>query len=373
MVHQLSLVSSIPHSNYLQTLATLQALTGLLSPQPISTYTLTTKPNQTFKPKFEPGKVNQIEQYYMKCTTHWRDESLDISEPILLNDDTGNPVWARRLFSDDNPEERVWTLQISDIPIAGKTQGCCQQTIYESTLIHTHTRIDPPPPPPPIKTEDPIPVNDVIPIDIDDDDDDDDDDIPLTELKKEVVVDNKEEIKLDDLDDLIQIDSPEQEEVQEVSIKQEESKPVGDKVDEKVEEANNNNDTTAAEALELEQRRSSFLLFLQDLGYEVINQFWIKGIRFFHGDIIIEIFKVLIRDDAPDAQTDPAKIKLKLLDESNNFQIKVYINIPKSTDVEQINHGIKDLIKLQDFLKNLFVLEIPDRMYMDSRVVLARK
>ena len=114
-------------------------------------------------------------------------------------------------------------------------------------------------------------------------------------------------------------------------------------------------------------RKDSFLVFLSDLGYEVINQYWLKGIRFFYGDIIIEIYKIFIRDDT-DSHVSTNGIKLKLLDESNQFQIKTYININKSTEIDLINLGVKELIKLQDALKNLFVLEIPDRMYMDSRV-----
>ncbi|RLV90428.1 Mediator of RNA polymerase II transcription subunit 18 [Spathaspora sp. JA1] len=271
MVHQLSLVSSIPHNNYLQTVSTLQALTGLVSPQPISTYTLITKPSSIFKPKFEPGKVNQIEQYYMKCITNWRDDTIDISKPILKDGDT---ISARRLFRPDDHTERVWTLQISDIPIAGKNQGCCQQTIYESTLVHTHTRID-------IKLED------------------------------EVVVVKKD--AQDDFEDFIEIDPPEEEDKEKQQTNEAESKK-------KQEEA------------VAEQRRGSFLVFLQDLGYEVINQFWIKGIRFFHGDIIIEIYKVIIRDDTTVHNSTEERIKLKLLDESNTFQIKVYMNITKSTD-----------------------------------------
>ncbi|CAI5759025.1 unnamed protein product [Candida verbasci] len=245
MVHQLSLVSSIPHSQYLQTISSFKVLTGLLQPQPISTYSILTKPNHIFKPKFEPGKINQIEQYYMKCNTTWSDTDIDLNNPIIKEDN----IIVSKLFTNDGENERVWTLNISDIPIAGKNQQVCQQQIYESTLIHTS---------------------------------------------------------------------------------------------------------------------DSFLTFLLDLGYEVKNQYWLKGIRFFYGDIIIEIYKVFIRDDQDGEGIDG--IKLKLLDESNQFQIKCYINIKNSTEIESINSGIKELVKLQEYLKNLFILEIPDRMYMDSRL-----
>ena len=45
------------------------------------------------------------------------------------------------------------------------------------------------------------------------------------------------------------------------------------------------------------------------------------------------------------------KNKLKLLDDSNQFQIKAYININKSTEIDSINLGVKEPIKLQEFLK----------------------
>ncbi|KAJ9104904.1 hypothetical protein QFC19_003867 [Naganishia cerealis] len=265
MVHQLSLVSTVEHGYYVQTVATLKALTGLQSTQNIATYNLVTKPHDVFKPKVEAGKVNQIEQYYMKCITTWDEDTGDIEKPILKD---SNTVEASRLFVGDN-NKRIWTLQISDIPVAGKNQTCSAQTIYDSTLVHHHTK----------------------------------------------VVDKVEKENLDQFEFV---------------------------------------------------RNDSFLQFLSDLGYDVINQFWLKGVRFFHGDIVIEIFKVFIRDD--ERQSSDNAIALKLLDESNTFQFKAYINVPKATDVDAINQGTKELLKLQDFLKNLVKLEIPDRIHMDSRV-----
>ena len=120
MVHQLSLVSTVEHGYYVQTVATLKALTGLQSTQNIATYNLVTKPHDVFKPKVEAGKVNQIEQYYMKCITTWDEDTGDIEKPILKD---SNTVEASRLFVGDN-NKRIWTLQISDIPVAGKNQTC---------------------------------------------------------------------------------------------------------------------------------------------------------------------------------------------------------------------------------------------------------
>lgn len=249
MVHQLLLVSTIPHSSYVQSISTLKALTGQLAPQEISLYTMITKPHHVFKPKFEPGKVNQIEQYYMRCVTTWepskRATKIDISEPVFPTDE----IVVDKLFT--NGHKNVWTLQIADIPIAGKNQVVSARTIYESTLVHHHTSVD---------------------------------------------------------------------------------------------------------------GKDSMLQFLDDLGYDVINQYWINGVQFFYGDVVIEIFKLFIRDDEKEG------IKLKPLDSSNSFQIRCYRNIPKSTDIEMISQGTKELLKLQEHLKNLFQLEVPDRMCMDSRV-----
>ncbi|KHC72805.1 hypothetical protein MGI_02303 [Candida albicans P75016] len=349
MVHQLSLVSSIPHNKYLQTISTLQALTGLIQPESISTYTLLAKPSYAFKPKFEPGKVNQIEQYYMRCITTWNsdkqgddgkvEKGFDISEPFINKESN---IVVRKLFTEEDSVERVWTLQVSDIPVAGKNQGCCQQQIYESTLVHTHTAIE-------------IKVGNGDPIDIDTNNDkqgENNTDKPkqehdgkLPEAIDEDIIKNGDEKKTthDHNDsDIMEIDEPNPETQ---TLPQSLSNGVSQR-------------TT---------RKDSFLIFLSDLGYEVINQYWQKGVRFFYGDIIIEIYKIFIRDESSQADSNEG-IKLKLLDDSNQFQIKAYININKSTEIDSINSGVKELIKLQEFLKNLFVLEIPDRMFMDSRI-----
>ena len=311
MVHQLSLVSTASHSNYVQTISTLQALTGLLTPQPISTYTLVTKPHDVFKPKYEPGKVNQIEQFYMKCITTWNDETnqkFDLSVPIIVNE---SEILVNRLFLGVD-DRRNWTMQISDIPIAGKNQACSAQTIYESTLVHHHTKV-------------------------------------MDKQKIKLEEENESGMDIDDNE--------------ESKISQVKNEATEKEIESQPEDKKTNTNTKEVEVL---NRRDSFLQFLEDLGYDIINQFWVKGVRFFHGDIVIEIYKVFIRDDEKDAAKD--KIRLKLLDTSNTFQVRTYINIPKSTDVELITQGTKDLLKIQEFLKNLIKLEIPDRMFMDSRV-----
>ncbi|PSK40874.1 hypothetical protein C7M61_000538 [Candidozyma pseudohaemuli] len=137
--------------------------------------------------------------------------------------------------------------------------------------------------------------------------------------------------------------------------------------------ATTNNDAQPQDAVKEEEEqpidiKDSFLQFLEELGYDVVNQYWSKGIRFFHGDIVIEIFKIFVRDDDPEASSADLGIKLKLLDESNTFQIKAFINYPKGTSVDLINQGTKSLVKIKELLHNLFELDVPDRMFMDARV-----
>lgn len=319
MVHQLLLCSSISQDNYIQTVSTLLALTGVLNPQDIATYTLLTKPHNIFKPKFEPGKVNQIEQYYMKCTTTWADSAaleLNLAQPIISGK---SDIRVDRLFS--GKEVKHWTLQISDIPNAGKNPVLAQN-FYESTLVHHHTAK-----PDHLQTE-----------------------RTLTALE----TNGKESpSKTNDSEtDLMEID-PEKAS-KEMDTSEEATKKESVHSNEDVEKPKDEKD--------------SFLQFLEELGYDVVNQYWAKGIRFFHGDIVIEIFKILVRDDDLDASSADRGIKLKLLDESNTFQIKAFINYPKGASVDLVNQGTKDLVKMKELLHNLFELEVPDRMFMDARV-----
>lgn len=317
MGHQLLLCSSIPHNKYTQTVSTLQALTGLRKPQDIATYTIITKPHNIFKPKVEAGKVNQIEQYYMKCMTTWDDkasEDFKLSSPVMPGQ---SEIKVDRLFTGELVQQ--WTFHIADIPTAGKN-AVLAQNFYESTMVYYHNKIAQAlalapalvPVANPILNVDETPVNGTS--------------------------------KVED-DDLMEIDN--------TDSKNGETNTV----------ANEKNKTDSSEA------KDSFLQFLEDLGYDLINQYWLKGIRFFHGDIVVEIFKIFIRDDNENAKSaeDP-RIPLKLLDETNTFQIKAYINFPKGSNVDLISKGSKDLTNLKSTLQNLFELEVPDRMFMDSRV-----
>uniref|UniRef100_A0A0L0NVA8 Mediator of RNA polymerase II transcription subunit 18 n=1 Tax=Candidozyma auris TaxID=498019 RepID=A0A0L0NVA8_CANAR len=347
MVHQLLLCSSIPQSNYIQTVSTLQALTGVLHPQDIATYTLLTKPHNVFKPKFEPGKVNQIEQFYMRCTTTWNDTAaseLNLSKPIMKGK---SDIRVERLFS--GKQVKHWTLQISDIPNAGKNPVLAHN-FFESTLVHHHTASGG------VRTDNAKQSGHKP-----------NDETKGNGIEEKKMSNNNDKVKFDDdtktaeqlqnsehENDLMEIDPPE-------------VTPRLDKtidVDLKTEIAN---ETTKGES-EVETK-DSFLEFLEELGYDVVSQYWQRGIRFFYGDIVIDIFKIFVRDDDPSQTSNDTRLQIKLLDESNAFQIKAYINYPKDYSVDIVNQGTKELVKLKELLNNLFELEVPERQYMDSRVI----
>lgn len=298
MGHKLLLTLTVPHKNYAQTVATLQALTGITHPQKISTYTLVTRPRNVFKPKFEPGKVNQIEQYYMRCSTVWDDDAsrdLDLSQPVLED----LMILVDRLFS--GKEVKNWTLHVLDIPKAS-AGSVSAFNFYESTLVHHHAE-------------------------------------GSLRCVEEPVEESKEAVKLEDdgLVELMEIDGePKTEE-----IKQE--------------------PTPAT------PKKDSFLIFLEELGYDVVNQYWIRGARFIHGDIVIELYKMFIRDDEVPADAN-GKLKLKLIDSTNTFQVQCFVTFPRNASVDAISQGSRDLVKLKGTLQNLIDLSVPDRMHMDSRV-----
>lgn len=297
-----------------------------------------------FKPKVEAGKVNQIEQYYMKCLTTWDDDAskdLDLSMPIV----DGQPeIKVARLFTGEKVKH--WTFHLSDIPTAGKNLVLAQN-FYESTMVHHHSQGIAKP------------------------------NSNTSTEPSELIVDGSKESELETLktdvnssladdplgnnDELMVIDEP--------NASKEPTSSSAEDTTGKAPGAPKEQKSKSPESMD---SKDSFLVFLEDLGYDVINQYWLKGIRFFHGDIVIEIFKIFIRDDNEQAKgVDDPRILLKLLDETNTFQIKTFITFPKGTNVDLISKGSKDLLHLKGVLQNLFELEVPDRMFMDSRVARA--
>lgn len=119
MVHQLSLVGSVPSTQYEITVQTLQLLSGM---NPIDTqqHYVSLKPRFPFKPEFILGKLNQIDQYRVKLISSYTGEKKSFSSAELKD---------------------KWCLQILDIPNAGK-RSTCQQNIYETLIVDTGAHDD---------------------------------------------------------------------------------------------------------------------------------------------------------------------------------------------------------------------------------------
>lgn len=385
----------------------------------ISTYNILTKPHNVFKPVFEPGKVNQIEQYYMRCSTTWDDEAskaLDLKTFFTVNDS----INVDRLFS--GKEVKHWSLQILDIPNAGKNPVLAQN-FYESTIVHHHSKevlksqgkvkteagtgspgveeeqmkaeaVKVKPEVEQMNTgmghvktevEEVIPdIEEVLP-DVEEILSDEKEVLPVVKRENSA----NAEIKTENIGDDFEMpgnpirDSsgkdPEDGHGLEAShpIEIEGDLPNSSKhkdvllelqkiADDDAMQIDAPKVSTGGERHSAAKSKDSFLQFIEDLGYEVLNQYWLKGVRFFHGDVVIEIFKIFVTDDAAEAQE--TKIKLQVLDLSNTFQIKAYISYPKNSSVDAISKGTKTLTDLKAKLHNLFELEVPDRMSMDSRV-----
>ncbi|KAH3667450.1 hypothetical protein OGAPHI_003099 [Ogataea philodendri] len=115
MVQQLSLYSSTLAPEVV--LITLESLTGMV-PQPMEQHTVVMRPKFPFKPEQKAGKINQIESYRIRMTRHG-----GASDSELLSN-LQSPRW----------NNCIWTLQIVDIPAAGK-RPVLTQNIYETTIV----------------------------------------------------------------------------------------------------------------------------------------------------------------------------------------------------------------------------------------------
>lgn len=215
-------------------------------------------------------------------------------------------------FSDDIFNEKKnfeWTFQIIIIPFSSKNQQCFSQSIYETTLTYYYS-------------------------------------------KKQFM---KDETKTDDIDKLENFTNDN------VSSNDNKSNSelnsLGSNKYEKCNKKNSN------------EKIESFKGFLYGLGFNVINQYWLNGIRFFYNDIVIEIFRVYVKVKNQSLFLNE-KTQIKLLDATNSFQIKAYINISKSTDVDLINKGLKDLAEFKDFIKDLIDFDISNIEYVDYRIKL---
>jgi mediator of RNA polymerase II transcription subunit 18 len=83
----------------------------------------------------------------------------------------------------------------------------------------------------------------------------------------------------------------------------------------------------------------------------------IKGVKFYYGSISLEIFQIFIKKDGEVVNLD-----------ENLYILRCFINVEKSTDVENLTNGSQELMNLKAELAGLVELETPDRNLMDSRI-----
>ncbi|ODV96853.1 hypothetical protein PACTADRAFT_32353 [Pachysolen tannophilus NRRL Y-2460] len=259
MVHQLSLVAEIPQPQYMLSVSTLAAITGM-TPEDLSLHVVLLKPKFPFNPEIQAGKVNQIEQYRIRITS-----SFDSSSGTQQRAQAQAQLESQSIFefnkNSNDLTSRKWTIQVSEIPSAGR-RTVSSQNIYESTIVNTGAHND-------------------------------------------------------------------------------------------------------------------LIGYLDELGYSLETEFWIKGVRFYHNDIIIEIYRIYVKSDnistvivpIGEKEQDLAKLyKLELLDKTGKFFVKCFVNVERQTGVESITKANKQLDLLKNELSGLIDLEIPDRIAMDSRV-----
>lgn len=122
--------------------------------------------------------------------------------------------------------------------------------------------------------------------------------------------------------------------------------------------------------------------YLDELGYMHETEFWSNGVRFYYGDVIVELCHMYVLDNGkrsgstPDEaqksepNTGPASTlsSLKLFDQSGTCNLKAFVNIGRLNDIESISLGTNQLEALKRELSELVELHIPDRTMMDSRL-----
>lgn len=100
--------------------------------------------------------------------------------------------------------------------------------------------------------------------------------------------------------------------------------------------------------------------FLQSLAYKFQFEYWQKGFQFVYGNAVIQLTRIHILDETTKA--------IKLLDPSQQWIVKVYIDVGHLTDIEALNKAVKELEKVKTELHGLMNLEIPDRNAFDTRI-----
>lgn len=123
--------------------------------------------------------------------------------------------------------------------------------------------------------------------------------------------------------------------------------------------------------------------YLDELGYMHEAEFWTDGVRFYYGNVIIELSRLYVlstkqQSTAPieikademviDPVEDSETSKLSLLDPTGTCHVKAYVNVGALNDLESAAIGIKQLESLKKELSEIVELHIPDRTAMDSRI-----
>ncbi|ODQ47533.1 hypothetical protein PICMEDRAFT_40924, partial [Pichia membranifaciens NRRL Y-2026] len=110
--------------------------------------------------------------------------------------------------------------------------------------------------------------------------------------------------------------------------------------------------------------------YLDELGYMHEAEFWTDGVRFYYGNVIIELSRLYIKADEMviDPVEDSETSKLSLLDPTGTCHVKAYVNVGALNDLESAAIGIKQLESLKKELSEIVELHIPDRTAMDSRI-----
>jgi len=221
------------------------------------------KPRFPFTPEIIPGKVSQIESYRVRMNRVW-----ETGHPSDIA--TTDEVWGHSITSvDSSLNDSIWTIQLSDIPLAGQN-SVLVQNIHESTIYET--------------------------------------------------------------DDIIG--------------------------------------------------------YLDELGYMHENEFWINGLRFYYGNIVMELTQLYIIDKSTTSQSNEIDLtlkgesnqntsldkinqkKLKVFNSKGSYHLKCFINIGSLNDLENVSYAIKQLEILKKELSEIVDLKVPDRTLMDIKILL---
>lgn len=116
--------------------------------------------------------------------------------------------------------------------------------------------------------------------------------------------------------------------------------------------------------------------YIDELGYMHETEYWVNGVRFYHGDVIIEVMRLFVADNDKDSEASLVDLSneskditaLKLLNPTGCFMMKAFVNVGEVTDLESVAIGTRQLDNLKKELEEVVTLTIPDRTTMDSRI-----